>query len=154
MTLQEETLQKGKSVHPTPQNTELHCRLQQLFLHIKMLSSGNLEAVKLGGGRKKNPKSHLVHFGVHFHCHERFTATAPSAHRSRGCLQGRAPRLQKLIPTNKTDSIPIPFSTVTAHCQGLDKNLCFKIGEVGFRLQESESACLLIEKGCKLNNIL
>lgn len=65
MTLQEETLQKGKSVHPTPQNTELHCRLQQLFLHIKMLSSGNLEAVKLGGGRKKKKPS-LVCFTLGF----------------------------------------------------------------------------------------
>lgn len=53
MSLQEEILQKGKSVHPTPQNTESHCRLQQLFLHSKMLSSGNLEAVKLVGGKKK-----------------------------------------------------------------------------------------------------
>lgn len=56
MTLQEETLRKGKSVHPTPQNTESHCRLQQPFLHIKMLSSGNLEAVKLGGRGGKGKK--------------------------------------------------------------------------------------------------
>lgn len=56
MTLQEETLRKGKSVHPTPQNTESHCRLQQLFLHIKTLPSGNLEAVKLGGRGEKGKK--------------------------------------------------------------------------------------------------
>jgi len=39
MTLQEETLQKGKAVLPTPQNTESYCRLQQLFLRIKKLSN-------------------------------------------------------------------------------------------------------------------
>lgn len=56
MTLQEETLRKGKSVHPTLQITELHCRFQHLFLRIKMLSSVILETVKFwgkGGGKKK-----------------------------------------------------------------------------------------------------
>lgn len=96
MTLQEETLQKGKSVHPTLQNTESHCRLQQLFLHIKTLSSGSLEAVKLGGRGekgKKNTMSRLVQFWAQFYC------PGSQCLREQRLFAAETPRLWKVIPT-------------------------------------------------------
>lgn len=145
MTLQEETLWKGKSVHPTPQNTESHCRLQQLFLHIKMLSSGSLEAVKLGGrGRKGKKLLGLIWFNFGLI----FIATALSAWGAGAVCSADTSALENNINT----PIPSP-SAVTSHCQGLGKKFCFKIGEAGLRLQERESACFRTEEGFKLNHI-
>lgn len=146
MTLQEETLWKGKSVHPTPQNTELHCRLQQLFLHIKTLSSGSLEAVKLEGRSEKGEKKYYVLFGsiLGSFLLSRLSVLEGAEAVCSGDTSALEDNTNTLIPSPSAGPSP---------CQGLGKKFCFKIGEAVLRLQERESACFLTEEGFKLNHI-
>lgn len=146
MTLQEETLRKGKSVHPTLQNTESHCRLQQLFLHIKTLSSGSLEAVKLGGRGekgKKNTMSRLVQFWAQFYC------PGSQCLREQRLFAAETPRLWKVIPTPWFH----PLQQCRPPAKALATSFVSKLEKRCSGCRKRESACFVTEEGFKLNHI-